>query len=260
MSFNDKVVLVTGASSGIGAAIAIKFAEEGAKVAIVGRNESKLKNVSKICEKKGSRPFLIAADVTKDDDVIRLVNDTVNYFGKLDVLVNNAGVGTGVSILAENAMQVFDTVLSTNLRSAAHITNLAAPHLIETKGNIINISSVASTSLITPRSSAYCASKAALDHFTRCVALELAPQGVRVNSVNPGPVNTDLIDNSGLSPAHQAKMLEMFQKATLLNKISEPEEIADLVMYLASNKAQSMTGGSYVIDNGSLLRGSWQSE
>lgn len=255
MDFTGKVIVVTGASSGIGAAIAIQFAAHGANVALVGRNEQKLKAVSEKCEKSTRKPLVIIADVTKDADAKRIISETIQIFGKLDVLVNNAGIGGLISILPGNAMQVFDRIIATNLRATVYMTKLAAPHIIETKGNIINISSIASLGVISKQNFAYCTSKAGLDHFTRCVALELASKGVRVNSINPGPVKTNIIENMGATESQEQYMWNMFLKATALNRISGPEEIADLALFLASDKAKSITGSIYLTDNGMLLKG-----
>ncbi|XP_022834408.1 uncharacterized protein LOC111362107 [Spodoptera litura] len=250
MSFQDKVVIVTGASSGIGAATAIKFAEEGAKVALVGRNQEKLNNVAKKC----GNPVIIIADVSKDDDAKRVIEDTLRYLGKIDILVNNAGIATPVSILSEHAIKIFDQVMSTNLHGPVYLTHLAAPHLVKTKGNIVNVSSVASSVILAKDFFAYSASKAALDHFSRAVALELATSGVRVNVVNPGPVRTDIVENMGATKEVADATYSQMHNITPLNRISEPEEVADLIMYLASDKAQAMTGTTVVTDNGMILK------
>lgn len=258
MSFQNKVVLVTGASSGIGAATAIAFAAEGARVAIVGRNEKKLAVTAKKCEQKGSKPLVIAADVTKDEDVKRIIKDTINHFGKLDILVNNAGIAPNASILAPDAMETFDKTMSTNLRSVVYLTHLAAPHLVESKGNIVNVSSIAALSIIVNYSSAYSTSKAGLDHFTRCVALELAAKGVRVNTVNPGPVKTDIMESTGTTAEQRDAMMATISKIIPLGRVGEPEEIADVIMFLASDKARSITGSTYVSDNGVVMNGIMQ--
>ncbi|KAJ8731556.1 hypothetical protein PYW07_004720 [Mythimna separata] len=250
MSFQDKVVIVTGGSSGIGAATAIKFAEEGAKVAIVGRNKSKLDNVAKQC----GNPLVIVADVSKDADVKRIIDETLKKFGKLDILINNAGIGQSANIQADNAMAVFDTVMSTNLRSVVYLTHLAAPHLVKTKGNIVNISSIAGLRALAKDTFSYSTSKAGLDHFTRAVAQELAESGVRVNVVNPGPVRTDIIGNMGATAEMEEAIFKYMQGMTALDRISVPEEIADLILFLASDKAKAITGSSFVSDNGALLK------
>lgn len=251
MSFKGKTVLVTGASSGIGAGIAIAFAKEGANVAIIGRNEGKLKNVVAKCEEHGSSPLVLKKDVTKEVDAKVAVYNTVDKFGGIDILVNNAGIVRLAGILSENIMEAYDDVMNTNMRAVVHLTSLAAPHIIKTQGNIINISSIGGRSVPQqPPYMPYCVSKAAMDHFTRCIAAELAPKGVRVNVVNPGPVMTDIAENSGVPP-------ELFWKAmkegTALKRVSEVEEIADLVLFLASEKAKGITGSSFVSDNGMLL-------
>lgn len=253
MSLVNKIAAVTGASSGIGAAIALKLTQEGARVAIIGRNESKLKNVSNTCEKHGVKPLTIIADVSKDADAKKIVSETLNFFGKLDILVNNAGIGGLSNILDEITIDTFDKVMSTNLRAPVYMTHLAAKHLINTKGNIVNISSVTALRVLSRNSYAYSTSKAALDHFTRCIALELAPKGVRVNGVNPGPVKTDIIENMGVREEIQGRIWESMRKTTALGRIAEPEEIADLVAFLVSDRARGITGSSIVTDNGAAV-------
>lgn len=255
MSLANKVAIVTGASSGIGAAIAVKLTEDGASVAIVGRNENKLNNVFDACAERGVKPLIIVADVSKEEDAKKIISDTLNYFGHINILINNAGIGNSASILDENAMEVYDKVLSTNLRSAVYLTHLAARYLIETKGNIVNISSIAALNVISKNSFSYSTSKAGLDHFTRCVALELASKGVRVNSVNPGPVKTDIIENTGVNEAISARIWSSIESHTALARIGDAEEIADLVAFLVSDKARSITGSTFVSDNGSSLLG-----
>ncbi|XP_047032062.1 3-oxoacyl-[acyl-carrier-protein] reductase FabG-like [Helicoverpa zea] len=254
MSFRKKVVIVTGASSGIGAATAIKFAEQGANVVLAARNQAKLKEVADKCEGYCGAHCMVIADVTKNEDIKKIVATTVERFGKIDVLVNNAGVGGAAAIWDTNAMEVYDKIMATNLRSVVYLTNLAAPHLIKTKGNIVNISSIAAVDVILPEQFAYCTSKAGLDHFTRSVALDFAAKGVRVNSVNPGPVQTNFVDNMGVNKADVDDLWKKLESKTPLGRISVPEEIADLVLFLASDKAMAITGSSFITDNGILLK------
>ncbi|XP_022834411.1 uncharacterized protein LOC111362109 [Spodoptera litura] len=249
MSFQDKVVIVTGASSGIGAATAIKFAEEGAKVALVGRNQEKLNNVAKKC----GNPLIIAADVSKDEDANRVIEETLRYFGGIDVLVNNAGIGSRTNIQDTGVISVYDRIMSTNLRAVVVLTHLAAPHIIKTKGNIVNISSVAGYRVFQDNF-AYCTSKAGLDHFTRAVALELAPHGVRVNVINPGPVKTDIIENMGATKEIAEATFNRMEKITALSRVSDSEEVADLILFIASDKSKAITGSSIVTDNGTMLK------
>ncbi|XP_059046908.1 3-oxoacyl-[acyl-carrier-protein] reductase FabG-like [Achroia grisella] len=249
MSFSNKVVIVTGSSSGIGAATAVQFAKEGANVVIVGRKEDKLKNVFEICSRSGNTPLLIKADISNDDDAKRVISETINKFGKIDVLVNNAGISDGGTILDGTILKAYDSIMAVNVRAAVHLTALAAPHLVQTKGNIVNISSVAGKIATIAGYLAYAVSKAALDHFTRGAALELSSSGVRVNSISPGPVRTDIIENSGILNMSWDDMGNM----TPLKRCSEPDEIAEIVLYLASEKARGITGSDFVSDNGALL-------
>ncbi|XP_022826490.1 uncharacterized protein LOC111356403 [Spodoptera litura] len=244
MSFANKVVLVTGGSSGIGAATAILFSQEGANVVIVGRNETKLADVAKKC----SNPLVIKADVTIMEDAKRIIDETIQAYGKIDVLVNNAGIVRYGSILDENILETFDELMETNVRALFHVTYLAVPHIIETKGNIVNISSIAGK--IYPDSSlmAYGVSKAAVDHLTRGLGLQLAKYGVRVNNISPGPTVSDILINAGNDMPWEA-----LAPAMPLGKICDAEEIADMIMFLASDKAKSITGVDYVIDNGKML-------
>ncbi|CAH2051669.1 unnamed protein product, partial [Iphiclides podalirius] len=250
MSFKDKVVLVTGSSSGIGASTVIEFAKEGAHVIIVGRNETKLEDVREKCEKYGKNPLVIKADVSKDADGKKIVDETIEKFGGIDVLVNNAGTGGIVDVTNENFMEGYDRIINVNLRGVVYITHLAIPHLIKSKGNIINISSVAGTNTVGNADLiAYNMSKAGLNHFTRCAALKLASYGVRVNTISPGPVRTDIIKH----PTMESITWEHISEKTALKRVSEPVEIADLILFLASEKAKGVTGSNFVSDNGMMI-------
>ncbi|XP_030029035.1 uncharacterized oxidoreductase TM_0325 [Manduca sexta] len=247
--FVNKVVIVTGASSGIGAATAVRFAQEGANVALVGRNQERLSKVAEDCAKFGRNPLVIKADVSKDDEARSIVAKTVEVFGKLDILVNNAGIFKHDNIQNPDFMEIFDSIMATNMRAVAFLTNLAAPYLIESKGNIVNVSSISGRYIGNPYKISYKTSKAALNHFTRCIALELAPHGVRVNSVSPGPVDTEIFNTPGL-----LINLASLKDATALGRVGESEEIADLIIFIASDKAKSITGSDYVSDNGLILK------
>ncbi|XP_047028566.1 3-oxoacyl-[acyl-carrier-protein] reductase FabG-like [Helicoverpa zea] len=245
MSFANKVVIITGASSGIGAATAILFSQEGANVVLVGRNEIKLASVARKCE----NPLIIKADVTDMDDAKRMIAETIDTHGKIDVLVNNAGIVRYESILDENVLETFDALIDTNLRALFNITRLAVPYLIETKGNIVNISSIAGKIVPDSRLVAYGISKAGVDNFTKGLALELSKYGVRVNAISPGPVKTDILENAG-----DETPWECFTPAMPLGKVGEPDDIGHLVLFLASDKAGSITGVDYVCDNGVMLK------
>jgi len=207
---NGKVTLITGASSGIGAATAVLFARWGAKLALTGRNEVNLQRTRDECVRvlpaEAEQPLLVIADVCSEDDVARLVDATIQKFGRLDVLVSNAGSGEYGSI-ENTSLEQYDRMMNTNVRSHYHLTMLCVPHLIATRGSIVFNSSICGTRTF-PGVVAYSMAKSALDQLTRCAAMELAPKGVRVNSVNPGLTDTDAHRRSGLSDEECVMFLE----------------------------------------------------
>ncbi|KAJ3665739.1 hypothetical protein Zmor_001218 [Zophobas morio] len=248
MSFSEKVVLVTGASSGIGAATAVHFSKLGAKLALTGRN---LENLTKTAEQCASKPLLITADVTKEDDLRKIIETTIQHYDKLDVLVNNAGVIESGGI-ETTSLEQYDRLFNTNVRAVYFITMLAVPYLIKTKGSIVNVSSVtgirASAGLLS-----YCMSKSALDQFTKCVALDLAPKQVRVNSVNPGVVVTNLHKRGGMSEEQYKEFLNRCQTTHALGRPGQPEEVAKTIAFLASDDATFITGAILPVDGGRQL-------
>lgn len=252
LCLKDKVVIVTGAGGGIGAAAAMAFAKEGAKVAIADINKDNAMKVAKHCkETLCAKSLGIHCDVSVDNQCKALVDKTVSSFGQVDVLVNNAGILTFGTLLNADIMGPYEKTLAINLRGCIYLSMLAVPHLVKTKGNIINISSIlgctyAGNSKYMP----YCISKAGLDHFMFGAALELAPCGVRVNNVCPGPVKTKIFSKAGVKGSWK-EIGESFK----LDGMSEPEEVADLIVYLSSYKARSITGVRYYIDKGHLLTG-----
>lgn len=247
MEFSNKVVLVTGASSGIGAEAAKTFARNGAKLSLVGRNVENLAKVAKEC-KTETEPLQIIADLTNETDVKRIIDETIAKYGQLDVLVNNAGIiATGT--IENTSLEQYDTVMNTNVRSIYQLTMLAVPYLIKSQGNIVNVSSVNGIRSF-PGVLAYNISKAALDQLTRCVALEIAPKGVRVNSVNPGVTVTNIHKRGGMSEEAYAKFLEHSRTTHALGRAGTVDEVAEVILFLASSKASFMTGASLPVDGG----------
>ncbi|CAO1368936.1 unnamed protein product [Diamesa serratosioi] len=246
MDFTNKVVIITGASSGIGAGAAIYISKLGASLVLTGRNEVNLKETSKMC--KGS-PILIVGDVNVEADRVNIINKTIAKFGKLNVLVNNAGMGQGGDIFS-TTMEQFDRVMSTNVRSVFHLTQLAVPHLIATQGNIVNVSSVFAGLRSFTGYLSYCMSKAALDQFTKCVALELAPNNVRVNSINPGIIVTNIFQTMGMSEEVQNVFLEKAKETHPLGRVGTVDETAHAIAFLASDHATFITGTNLSVDGG----------
>jgi NAD(P)-dependent dehydrogenase (short-subunit alcohol dehydrogenase family) len=177
-----------------------------------------------------------------------LVRSILSDFGGIDVLVNAAGIIANGTI-ENTSLADYDLMMNINVRSLFQLTQLALPSIIERKGNIVNVSSVTGLRAF-PNVFAYCVSKAAVDQLTRCAALELAPQGVRVNAVNPGVVRTNLHLNSGMNEDAYAAFVERSKTTHPLGRIGDPEEIANLILFLASSKAAWITGVTYSIDGG----------
>jgi len=243
-----KVLLVTGATSGIGRATARLFAEAGASVAAAGRDERELASLIEETDGKQGELWAVRADVTNEDDVQRALGGTIEKFGRLDVLVNAAGhISNGT--IENTALDAWDAMLNVNLRAVFNLMQRAVPHLALTRGNIVNVSSVTGLRAF-PGVLAYCVSKAGLDQLTRCAALELAPKGIRVNAVNPGVVVTDIHKRGGMSEEAYAAFLEHSKGTHPLGRVGEAREVAELILYLASERAAWITGATYSIDGG----------
>ena len=246
--FAGKVALVTGATSGIGQACAIAFAEAGAKVACVGRKTEALKDVENRVRQAGSEALTIEADLSREHEAERAVQQAVATFGGIDVLINAAGhISTGT--IENTSVESWDEMMNVNVRAVFQLMQKASPSLIERRGNIVNVSSVTGLRAF-PGVLAYCVSKAALDQLTRCASLELAAKGVRVNAVNPGVVVTQIHKRGGMSEEAYTAFLEHSKTTHPLGRVGRPEEIASLVLYLASDQASWITGATYSIDGG----------
>lgn len=248
---NERVAMITGASSGIGEATARRMAADGFRLVLTGRNSDRLKQLQSTLPAAQERVCLISGDLCDPHFREKLVKSALEKFGRIDVLVNSAGViATGT--IETTTLKAYDQLMDVNLRSVFHLMQLCVPHLEQTRGNIVNVSSVAGTRAF-PGILAYCVSKAGLDQLTRCAALELAARGIRVNAVNPGVVVTGLHRNSGMSEQGYADFIEHSRTTHPLGRVGQPEEIADLIAFLASPQAGWITGGTYSIDGGRAL-------
>lgn len=246
--FANKVILITGATSGIGKATALAFATAGANVAAVGRNQEALASLSKQLEAHGGRHLMLQADLSLEADVDRIVSQAVEHFGSLDVLVNAAGhISSGT--VENTEIAAWEAMLNINLRAVFLLMQKATPMLIESQGNVVNVSSVTGLRAF-PGVLAYCVSKAGVDQLTRCAALELAAKGVRVNAVNPGVVVTEIHRRGGMDDEQYTAFLEHSKGTHPLGRVGEAREVAELILFLASSRASWITGATYSIDGG----------
>ncbi|KAJ1523883.1 hypothetical protein ONE63_010438 [Megalurothrips usitatus] len=250
-SLKDKVVLITGASSGIGAAVAIHCAKLGSQLALTGRNEENLKGVVKDCENAGlakNKILMVLGSVEDQSSCENIIRATIDHFGHLDVLVNNAGILVTGS-LETLSVEDFDRQMNVNVRSVFMLSKFSIPHLKKTKGTIVNVSSVAGLRSF-PNINAYATSKAAVDQMTKCTALELAPYGIRVNAVNPGVIITEIHKRAGMSEKQYAEFMESCKRTHALGRAGTVEEVAKAVAFLASDDSSFTTGETLTVDGG----------
>ena len=249
--FEGKVALVTGTTSGIGKATAVRFAREGAKVAVTARREEKLKELVLEIEGAGGSAFAVPGDLTSASDRKRLVDETLAHYESLDILVNAAGI-IAFGTIEDTSLEVWQKMFDINVVSVFHLMQLALPHIIPRKGNIVNVSSVNGIRSF-PGVLAYNSSKSALDQLTRCSALELASRGVRVNNVNPGVVVTELHRQAGLDEEKYAAFLERSKTTHPIGRVGKVEDLAALITFLASDEAGWITGDTVNVDGGRHL-------
>jgi NAD(P)-dependent dehydrogenase (short-subunit alcohol dehydrogenase family) len=249
MRLKEKIAIVTGASSDIGLEISKKFVEEGASVVLLGRDMAKLEAARKSIKDYASKTVAIPCDITNESQVIQTVNQITDHYGRIDILVNNAGTITDPIHFHEMADEDWNSLVNTNMFGTFRITKSVIVKMLENKngGVIINIGSISAERAIPKvHLTVYCTTKAAINMFTKGLAVEYARKNIRCNCVNPGIVNAGMI-KSYLDYPEARKVLEDRQP---LNRIGEPEDVANAVIYLASDEAKWISGVILNVDGG----------
>lgn len=240
--FQQKVVVITGAGSGIGAGAAQRFAQEGASVVLVGRTPEKLEKIA--AQLPQGKHLVVPCDVSKADEVENLAQRVVEEYGRVDVLVNNAGIIVQGRI-HEIKLSDWETLMATDLNGVFYCTHYLMPELLKTKGNVVNISSVSGLGGDWGMS-VYNAAKGAITNFTRALAMDYGADGVRVNAICPGFTFTDLTEEM----KENEPLLKKFYERIPLKRAGEPEDIADAIAFIASDDARYITGVNLPVDGG----------
>lgn len=258
MRLKGKVAIITGAGSGLGRAAALLFAREGAKVVVAANREKDREKdgeqTVKAIREGGGDAIPVRVDVTNSPDVEKAVKAAVDKYGKLDIMLNNAGTPGPGKLIADITEEEWNRVISVNLTGVFLGTKYAIPEMLKSGGGIIiNVSSVAGVS---PRryTGAYSAAKAAVIQLTKTTALEYARKNIRVNCILPGPIDTPFFSKiAGGDPEKIAMFKEMVRNEVPLGRFAQPEEIARVALFLASDEASYITGAAFAADGGQLL-------
>jgi NAD(P)-dependent dehydrogenase (short-subunit alcohol dehydrogenase family) len=248
VKLKGKVAFITGFGSGLGQAIAIMFAQEGAAVAGTSKTESKGRDTVAIIEKNGGRALFRAGDVGNSSEMKALIDETVKEFGGIDIVVNSAGVRTNGSI-TEITEEAWERTLDTNLKGAFVVSRLAIPEMKKRGGGVVLHIAARSGMLGQAGRAAYCASKGGLITLTEAMAMDHAPDGIRVNCICPGPTRTPMVDTS------TPDKLLRYKSRVPLGRIGEPEDVAHAALYLASDDASFVTAAILPVDAGMRLTG-----
>jgi NAD(P)-dependent dehydrogenase (short-subunit alcohol dehydrogenase family) len=257
MDFTGKVALVTGGGNGIGRAACIGFAQRGAKVVVVDRDGAAAEATAGIVRQNGGDAAAVAADVTRSADVKAYVKAALDRYGRIDCFFNNAGIEGTLAPTAEYDEAVFDAVIGVNLKGVFLGLRHVLPEMIRQGGGaVVNTASVAGL-VATPGMSAYVASKHGVIGLTKSAAGEVARQGIRVNAVCPGPVDTRMIHalEAQIEPGDPKGISARYQAAQPTGRYTTAEEIANMVLFLCSDLASNTTGGQFVVDGGRTATG-----
>ena len=236
MRLKDKTAIITGGGTGIGLATARAFYQEGAKIILFGRRKEKLE---KAVEKLGDSAIIVQGDMTNNNDLDQLINETLHNFKKIDILVNNAGLFNGAP-LHEISDSQWDEIMNINIRSVFQLTRRVLPAMLSQKyGSIIHISSILGL-IAVPQVAAYNVSKGALNQFSRSIAVEYGSSGIRSNSICPGLIATDMT----------ADLMKEWSKEYPIGRFGKPEDVANACLYLASDESSFVTGITLPVDGG----------
>lgn len=242
MRLTNKTAIITGGGSGIGQACAWAFYQEGANVVLFGRREDKLKDTA---QELGSRAMTVSGDMTRSEDLDRLVQETLSKFHRIDILVNNAGLFKGAP-LHEISDEQYDEVMNINMRAVFQLTRRVLPVMMEQKsGNIIHISSILGI-IAVPQVAVYNISKGALNQFSRSIAVEYGSYGIRSNSICPGLIETDMTADLMKDEA----LMQEWSKGYPIGRFGKPEDVASACLFLASDESSFITGTVLPVDGG----------
>ena len=242
MRLKDKTAIITGGGTGIGLATARAFYQEGAKIILFGRRKEKLE---KAVEKLGDSAIIVQGDMTNNNDLDQLINETLHNFKKIDILVNNAGLFNGAP-LHEISDSQWDEIMNINIRSVFQLTRRVLPAMLSQKyGNIIHISSILGL-IAVPQVAAYNVSKGALNQFSRSIAVEYGSSGIRSNSICPGLIATDMTADL----MKDADLMKEWSKEYPIGRFGKPEDVANACLYLASDESSFVTGITLPVDGG----------
>lgn len=250
MKLKDKVAVVTGATKGIGLGIAEEFANEGARVVLTGRSQDLGEKAAQEIVDRGHEAHFVQCDVSQSDQVNRLVKKTVNHFGRLDIMVSNAGINAKAEFL-DVTEEDWDAVIAVNLKGVFLCGQAAAKQMVKQGqgGAIINMSSVMGV-LGLKNQVAYSASKGGINQLTKVMGLGLIDYGIRVNGIGPGAVNTELMKRVG----HNKKLMDMILKRTPIGRVAECSEVGRVAVFLASDDASFMVGQTVYPDGGRMIQ------
>ena len=250
----DRVAIVTGGAMGIGRAVVLAFAREGAKVAVADVDEQAGDDVVGVIGESGGEAFFQKTDVGVSDDVARLIRATVHRYGRLDIIVNNAGIAVAGSA-AEMLEEDWNRVINVNLTGVWRGMKYAIPEMIRAGGGaIVNVSSVQSL-LGFPGWAGYAASKGGINALTQNAAVEYAPQKIRVNAIAPGTIMTPLNERIFDTMDNPQELIDNWNRMHALGRFGQPEEVAELVVFLASDESSFITGEIVRVDGGMVVKG-----